>query len=390
MKNKSAVNGMRSALLAVEDTIHERADKSRQYVKQLKELINGFGRHLKGGYSSVGSYTSYEMLEKMKRSLAGMEDALDKCDDGVSDVAGRAASNVTAATIAAAESGANSATVANAMTDICSELETQNARLRREIERLNSELGACAPPHRTRAPLLTPHPPIPRTGSLKMEEEQRAKLQPEYRLANVRSRGMADVAQKELDGERSTVKQLQRRLDECVMALKNCEEDRVKEAMSRPRSGGGGGGGGWGGSGVGGGGGGWEERFVGGAREGAFGGAQEGARETSFGGARENPFGSAAEQLPVPPPTKSASPPRRSQLEEEQEQQQPPPPPQAPTLSDDEVMFTRLLQSSNEQLLSALQRSVEEKLESVVKRQTEVFLRTSKELSFGGESSEGE
>jgi hypothetical protein len=53
-------------------------------------------------------------------------------------------------------------------------------------------------------------------------------------------------------------------------------------------------------------------------------------------------------------------------------------------------MFTRLLQSSNEQLLSALQRSVEEKLESVVKRQTEVFLRTSKELSFGGESSEGE
>ena len=65
--------------------------------------------------------------------------------------------------------------MSQAMADICTELESQNKRLRREQERLNAELV-----------------------SVRMEQEQAAKLLPEYRLEIVRSRSLAEVAQNEL------------------------------------------------------------------------------------------------------------------------------------------------------------------------------------------------
>ena len=66
----------------------------------------------------------------MGRTLAGLRDALDRCDEGVSDAAARSASDVAAATIRA--EGGEDGTVSQAMADICSELEGQNKRLRRE------------------------------------------------------------------------------------------------------------------------------------------------------------------------------------------------------------------------------------------------------------------
>jgi hypothetical protein len=327
---KGMINGMRSALLAVEDAVHERAGSSRKYIKQLKDLTTSFSRHLKGGYSANGSYTSYEMLEKMGRVLGGLEDALSRCDDGITDVAARVTSNVTQSTIAAQASSEESTTVANAMTDICGELETQNSRLRREIGRLQEEVG-----------------------TMRKEEDERARLLPEYRLEIVRSRGMAEEAQKELQAERNTTKQLQRRLDECIMALKNCEEDRLREATAR-----------------------YSQR--------------QHDNNHYAERPRQDPFPAhdlGDNDAPVPIPSAS-SPPRTSAAFSNSNsnspaarETQPQPHPQVPTtLSQDEMMFARLLQSSNERLLSDLQKSVEEKLENVVKRQTEMFL--SKELSL--------
>ena len=50
------------------------------------------------------------------------------------------------------------------------------------------------------------------------------KLLPEYRLEIVRARSAAESARRELKGEKEALVHLQRRLDECVMALRGSEE----------------------------------------------------------------------------------------------------------------------------------------------------------------------
>ena len=127
----------------------------------------------KGGYSATPSYTAFELLESMGRTLAGLHDALDRCDEGVSDAAARSASDVAAATIRA--DGGEDGTVAQAMADICSELEGQNKRLRKEKGRVDAELAA-----------------------VRLEQERMTRLLPEYRLEIVRSRSAAEEAQEEV------------------------------------------------------------------------------------------------------------------------------------------------------------------------------------------------
>ena len=125
---------------------------------------------------------------------------------------------------------------------------------------------------------------------------------------------------------------MQRRLDECVQALKSSEEDRVS----------------------------------------AQGFAERKEYERNHTKAQVNhPLAAYGIGGELGAPTFSEEPVRQDKQQKM---------PARTTLSEDELMFTRLLQTSNEKLLSDLQRSVEEKMETVVKRQTDLFL--SKELDL--------
>jgi len=121
------------------------------------------------------------MLEKLARVLNGLEECVGKCDSDVSRVASEVTKNATKRSM-----GEDSNEGRNVMGDICGELEKQNNRLRREVGRLNEE-----------------------NEQLRIEESQRGKLLPEYRLEIVRSRGLAEVAEKSLRAERGAVTQLQ-------------------------------------------------------------------------------------------------------------------------------------------------------------------------------------
>jgi len=74
------------------------------------------------------------------------------------------------------------------MGDICEELESENGRLRREVDRLKEEIEGG-----------------------RIEREQNGKLLPEYRLEIVRSRSAKEEAERELKEERGTVRELKRR-----------------------------------------------------------------------------------------------------------------------------------------------------------------------------------
>ncbi len=303
-KTKSAVNGLRSSLLTVESAIKSRSASTRSHVKTLTALQQSFARHLKAGYSSGPSHTAFDMLDKMGQALANLTGALDNCDDGVADAASRAASDVASATLAAAKQ--ENGSVANAMTDICSELEAQNARLRREVERLSSELKAA-----------------------RSEEDARARLLPEYRLEIVRSRGMAEVARKELEGEKEAVTMLRRRLDEMVVALRHSEDARVQAEEKLRR-------------------------------------VETGTRD--WKGLGEEMAGVLPnEYLPTMPTMRQSTSPLRGA-------------PKSTAVSADEELFARLLAASNDKLLADLTKSVEERLEDAVKRQADVFRASTESL----------
>jgi len=202
LKTKATLKGMRSALLAVEEAVRERAVGAKKHIKELEVIHESFARHLKHGYSSSPSYTAFQLLEKMNTTLAGLKNSIQHCDDGVNDAAVRNAAEVSASLYQS--SGKNGESISNTMADICSELERENARLRRELDTMNEKLHAT-----------------------QMDADNAMKLLPEYRLEIVRARSSAESAKRELKGEREAIVHLQRRLDECVVALRESEDARV-------------------------------------------------------------------------------------------------------------------------------------------------------------------
>ena len=106
LKTKATLKGMRSALLAVEEAVRERAVGAKKHIKELDSLHESFGRHLKHGYSSSPSYVAFQLLEKMSASLSGLRNSLQHCDDGVNDVAIRSAAEVSANLYQVSERGA--------------------------------------------------------------------------------------------------------------------------------------------------------------------------------------------------------------------------------------------------------------------------------------------
>ncbi|GMH90940.1 hypothetical protein TL16_g11915 [Triparma laevis f. inornata] len=306
-RTKASLNGLRSALLTVESVVHSRSKNTKEYLKKLTQLQTSFARHLKNGYSNNPSYVAYEMLEKMSRVTAGLKDALERCDDGISSAASETAKNVTEGHIDDGGKG-------NIMGEICEELEGENGRLRREIERMKEEVEAS-----------------------RVEREQNHKLLPEYRLEIVRSRSGKEQAERELKEERGTVRELQRRLDECVLALRSAERERVEQKQFR--------------------------------------------RD------QDNTDNIVIEEYY--PPRTSASPPRwahhPSSSASASAQNLPVTKPKN-TLSEDEELFAKLLQKSNDKLLKDLKESVESKLETVVKQQTDFMLSRSLESASSDKS----
>jgi len=202
LKTKATLQGMRSALVAVEEAVRERAIGAKQHMKDLELLHESFGRHLKHGYSSSPSYVAFNLLEKMGSSLAGLKNSVEKCDEGVNNVAVRNAAEVSATMFNS--SGKNGETITDTIADICSELERENARLKRELEAANDKIAAG-----------------------KMDVDNAMKLLPEYRLEIVRARSGMEGVGRELKCEKEANVHLQRRLDECVIALRGAEEARV-------------------------------------------------------------------------------------------------------------------------------------------------------------------
>ena len=202
LKTKATLQGMRSALVAVEEAVRERAIGAKQHMKDLELLHESFGRHLKHGYSSSPSYVAFNLLEKMGSSLAGLKNSVEKCDEGVNNVAVRNAAEVSATMFNS--SGKNGETITDTIADICSELERENARLKRELEAANDKIDAG-----------------------KMDVDNAMKLLPEYRLEIVRARSGMEGVGRELKCEKEANVHLQRRLDECVIALRGAEEARV-------------------------------------------------------------------------------------------------------------------------------------------------------------------
>ncbi|GMH48286.1 hypothetical protein TrRE_jg5885 [Triparma retinervis] len=146
------------------------------------------------------------------------------------------------------------------------------------------------------------------------ESERMARLLSEYRLEIIRSKDAEERALHDLARERDTVDALRKRLDLAVEALRDAERSRLDHptTASHPPS-------------------------------------APASQDPSL----PNP------QPPLPHP--SMSPPRQSSA------------PPTPSLSADEEMFTRLLQASNDKLLSDLREEVEKKLESVVVGETRVI-----------------
>ncbi|GMI00030.1 hypothetical protein TrST_g12752 [Triparma strigata] len=293
-RTSASLNGLKSALLTVESIVTSRSKSTLSHLKKLSTLQTNFVRHLKNGYSNTPSHVAYEMLENMSRTLSNLREALETCDIGVSSMAGETAKNVARANIEG-EGG-------NGMKDIWEEVERENGRLRREMERLKEEVEAD-----------------------RVEREQSSRLLPEYRLEIVRARSAKETVERELKEERGTVRELQRRLDECVLALRSAERDRLELARARGRS--------------------------------------------------DNSDNIAVDEYY--PPRKSSSPTRWSVSDL-------PSTTAKKTLSSDEELFASLLQKSNDKLLLDLKETVETNLETVVKRQTEFIM----SRSIESESSE--
>ncbi|GMI33952.1 hypothetical protein TrCOL_g13247 [Triparma columacea] len=162
------------------------------------------------------------------------------------------------------------------------------------------------------------------------ENERMARLLSEYRLEIIRSKDAEERALHDLARERDTVDALRKRLDLAVEALRDAERSRLDPTTSSASH------------------------------------PHHTASSASHPPPPSVPVVSQDPSLPnplqPPLPHPSMSPPRQSTST-------------TPTtsLSADEEMFTRLLQASNDKLLSDLREEVEKKLESVVVGETRVI-----------------
>mmetsp|Transcript_23908 Transcript_23908/g.49823 ORF Transcript_23908/g.49823 Transcript_23908/m.49823 type:complete len:453 (+) Transcript_23908:124-1482(+) len=278
-RTKSSLNGMRAAIMTVEEVVKSRNRRTFTSISNLESALKSFRRLLKGGYDTIPSYSAFKLLDDMDTKIGDVRVALEVGTEGLSKIAGE---------VSRREAAVNRED--DTMIEVLEEVERRNRELGRELGREKKE-----------------------REERREEGERMARLLSEYRLEIIRSKDAEERALHDLARERDTVDALRKRLDLAVEALRDAERSRLDHPPPPPAP---------------------------------------------------TPMTSATPQDPNPPlPHASLSPPRQSSST----------PPTTPSLSADEEMFTRLLQASNDKLLSDLREEVEKKLERVVLGETKII-----------------